>query len=114
MKSNFREIEIFWGMSLKISGQYSRFSGGLLFTHGSAQTAFVRAVPHPPPPVSISNFFSFSFKIPQIGIPLYYQAKDIKNCFSFLYSLMHVKLSDENCLTIEGSLAILTHFWGKQ
>ena len=32
------------GICPKKSGRYSKFSGGLLFTHGSAQTAFVRAV----------------------------------------------------------------------
>ena len=31
-------------MSPKISEQYSKFLGGLLFTHGTAQTVFVRAV----------------------------------------------------------------------
>ena len=40
---HFRKIEISLGTCPKISGRCSRFSGRLLFTHGSAQTAFVRA-----------------------------------------------------------------------
>ena len=40
-------LRVFWECLPKISGRYSTFLGGLLFRHGSAPTAFVRAViPH--------------------------------------------------------------------
>ena len=44
MKLKFQEIQDFGGLYPKNSGQYSRFSRGLLFTDGSVQKALVRAV----------------------------------------------------------------------
>ena len=44
MNWKFQEVWDFLGMSPKYFGWYSRFSGRILFTHGTAQTAFVRAV----------------------------------------------------------------------
>ena len=44
MKLKFQELWSFLGMPLKNSERYSWCSGGLLFTHGSAQTAFGIAV----------------------------------------------------------------------
>ena len=39
----------FFGNVFQTSGRYSKFSGGRLLQVQSAQTAFVRAVPSPPP-----------------------------------------------------------------
>ena len=44
IKLNYWEVCDFVGISPKTLGRYSRFSGGLLLTHDSAQTAFVKAV----------------------------------------------------------------------
>ena len=41
---NFSGSLRFLGNFSRKFGRYSRFSGGLLFSHGFAQTAFVRAV----------------------------------------------------------------------
>ena len=45
------KFEIFAGPSLKISGGYYQISGGLSLTHAIAQTALLRVVTPPPPPV---------------------------------------------------------------
>ena len=49
---NLVKFEIFAGPSLKISGGYYEISGGLSFTCAIAQTALLRVVTPPPPPLT--------------------------------------------------------------
>lgn len=84
----------YFEMSPKNMGQYSKFSGQLLFTHGNAQTAFVMA--HSPTSNNFPLFYSGlnkiwsrQLKVPEFLLLLLFREKrtDFSRWNSWLFSL---------------------------